>query len=947
MSTFLSKLFKPKWQSKNPAIRLQAIAALDPLTVEAQRILQSLASSDPELQVRHQAIIALNDPSFLLTLHQQSDTPTRVLIEQRLPALAQKLSLTLFDLTQDAALLSRIIIASPTPEQYLSGLAQIEDAAALSTIAMQARTSRMRQAAADLLESEQHLSQVQQASKGKDKQVYRIVKDKLTQLRAQQQAAQEQRSQLARLTQQLQELVHTENMLHYEARLSALEQRWQPLRDSAESTQQAQIEKLLQDCHQRWRAMLDLQHANAEKQAQESAGSLEHTATLQTLEDAIQRFQQQSASTRDLPALDALLKTQQTRWEEALTQHQPDTPQSQRYQRLLQQLQQYHAALRQVQEQQGEITRLCQEIAQQSPGSAQLKPLFQSLHQVAHSIHWPNDFPAPALLEQLQQTLGQANELRQLEAKQVRQLQQQLEQTLAQLDQHLEARLLKASNECYRQVQHFMDQLGPEQGARYHAGINLRFKQLTELREWQGFASLPRQQELAEAMEHLADASIEPGLKQEKIKAMQREWKALGGSREPELWQRFKAASDRAYAPVRQWQEEQARLRAANLAKRQTLIQQLHAFIEGNDWSHADWKAVEQISKQARQDWKEAWPVNQREQGKLQEQFNQQLKRLDTLLLEERKRNEGLKQQIVSQAQALADEADLGRAIEQAKALQHAWQQVGVTRFHQDRKLWQSFRAACDAVFARRDHAREQRQAEVSQALAQAESLLEEMQQSLAELPTMAAQQIEALQQDFRRRSKQLPELAGNQQEAMRKRFDEYLQTMRQAQLTRRNQQVMQQWQEALRKSAVCHSLARTPSAATALHADFASRCPLPEALEQTLDTLWQTLATQPLSPEHRLDAESCRDLLIKCEIAAGLPSPASEQTRRMQLQVNRLSEGFAGAGEATSREQQLFTLLLAWCSKAGLSETELNAALQRWQACLVQLLGSSQTTQH
>ena len=43
MATFLSKLFKPKWQSKNKDIRLEAIDALDINLESDQEILLNLA----------------------------------------------------------------------------------------------------------------------------------------------------------------------------------------------------------------------------------------------------------------------------------------------------------------------------------------------------------------------------------------------------------------------------------------------------------------------------------------------------------------------------------------------------------------------------------------------------------------------------------------------------------------------------------------------------------------------------------------------------------------------------------------------------------------------------------------------------------------------------------------------------------------------------------------
>src|SRR5690606_42143204 len=55
---------------------------------------------------------------------------------------------------------------------------------------------------------------------------------------------------------------------------------------------------------------------------------------------------------------------------------------------------------------------------------------------------------------------------------------------------------------------------------------------LQELRDWQGFVTQPKQIELCERMEYLAEQSLDPQLKANRIKELQTEWRALGRSEE-------------------------------------------------------------------------------------------------------------------------------------------------------------------------------------------------------------------------------------------------------------------------------------------------------------------------------------------------------------------------------------------------------------------------------
>jgi hypothetical protein len=939
MSTFLSKLFKPKWQSRNPDIRLQAIAALDRMSIEAQSILQSLAESDPEARVRHQAISQLGDSGFLIGLYHRSDDPQRQAIEQRLQELARIQSLTLYDLIDDSTLLAHLINRAATPDQHIPGLGRIEDPTALASIAIHAKTSRMRQAAAELLEAEPQLMLVQQACKSKDKQVFRIVKDKLVAIRARQQQETEQQQRIDRLHQQFEELARTESTLHYEARLGALTQRWQELASVMDEARSRQIRTLLEQCSSRQQSLSDARRREEEQLQQTEASGHELAATLHVLSDTLDRLKAAPASTGESPALDALLKTQEIRWHEATRVVPAERTAEHEYRASMHTLRDYQRALKSVQEHSEMILSTCAQIGAGQSDADRLASQQSALREVSTRIDWPSGFPAPDCLQQLASALGQAADLRRQCSQDSQQARRQVEALIQELDQLLDQRLLKASSDCHRKIQSLLGQLSSRDSQSLQATLTLRQKQLAELREWQGFASLPHQQALVDAMEQLASTSLDPALKLERIKTMQQEWKALGGTREPELWQRFKSAADRAYEPVRCWQEEQDRLRTTNLDRRQTLIRQLQEFVDGNDWQHADWKAVEQIARQAREDWKQAWPVPQREHRPLQSSFNALLKQLDRYLDEERTRNESRKQELVDQARALTEQTDLRQAMEQAKQLQQQWQQIGITGFRRDRQLWQDFREACNAVFARRDQQRTEIKEALAEATRAADALIGELQQATTEIAQLDPTTLDSVLGEFRRRYRQLPDLKGPAQEQIKHRFDTAVAEFRAAQARLDSIRLRAQWQEALRRSALCHDELQTPGTLGREEA-FAAQVELSKELDRRQLELWQAIRSGGLGEAQKMDPDRARDLVLQCEIAAGLPSPDQDRGRRMQLQVSRLAEGLSSGNEVRSREDQLGILLTDWCGRAGLDETTLKTTQARLSACLTHLFG-------
>jgi hypothetical protein len=69
------------------------------------------------------------------------------------------------------------------------------------------------------------------------------------------------------------------------------------------------------------------------------------------------------------------------------------------------------------------------------------------------------------------------------------------------------------------------------------------------------------------------------------------------------------------------------------------------------------------------------------------------------------------------------DLEDLHQAIDRTKGIQREWKEVGMTPMKVDRRLWKEFRGACDAVFARLDAQREERNAAMSAQIEEAEGL--------------------------------------------------------------------------------------------------------------------------------------------------------------------------------------------------------------------------------
>ncbi|MFW6093630.1 MAG: DUF349 domain-containing protein, partial [Pseudomonadota bacterium] len=235
---------------------------------------------------------------------------------------------------------------------------------------------------------------------------------------------------------------------------------------------------------------------------------------------------------------------------------------------------------------------------------------------------------------------------------------------------------------------------------------------LAELRDWQTFATSPKRESLVSAMTALAESPLPPREQADRIKALRREWQALGPvthAADGELAKRFNDLAEQAFEPCRSHFAAQAAERKANLEQRTRICDQLEAYLDETDWQRADMKAAERIMRTAREEWRVYHPVDRGPGKAVERRFEALQARLHEAVKAEWERNLHAKEAIVEEARALADASDLSvdDRIAAAKALQQRWQAVGITPRRPDQRLWRSFRAACDTIFSAREQARD------------------------------------------------------------------------------------------------------------------------------------------------------------------------------------------------------------------------------------------------
>lgn len=740
----------------------------------------------------------------------------------------------------------------------------------LAELAINGATADIRQSAAARLSDPDTLQDVQKRAKGKDKGVYQTVKLALQAHREKQARLDNIHQSIATLISHASEQAKSEDTKLYKARLDALINQWAEVEKHATPEQTQAFLEAIHRCRERLAAM----QSAAEDEQRQRDQATQRAETLSLLADTLDELKRHTPDTLpSLASLDALQKTQENRWLEATRDTSVEKQEQKSYETSMLTLRNYVNAVRRATQAREEISHIT---ATQANGESASDEQRARASILLKEINWPDGYPEPAPVASLRQLSGKRASASTTSDNPERQkaLVERLERTIAQLEAALEAKQLKESKQLFKAAQQQLRELDGRRSKPFQPRMQLLNGQLRELSDWQGFATEPKQIALCEQMEYLAEQPMDPEAKAERIKELQNEWRELGGSSDRTLWSRFKAASDRAFEPCKAYFSAKSGLKQANLEKRTAICDQLEAFLDNADWSSVDWKAAERIHQTARQEWKEAWPVEFRDNRQVQKRFDELLKRLEAPLDQERLNNEQLKQDIVQRAEALVQHEPLQEAMNQAKALQSEWKSIGITRHREDRKLWQAFRKACDRIFARRDAERSEQQEAARAADETAQALLQEA-------AGLAAANDEASA------SKALSTLRA-------------IDTSTVSRTVREQVQQEQQRLKALLSTLRLHNQVVSWQKLITAAANG-------EPVNEQIPDHWPSLA-------QGIGVESPAELVIRAEILCGVPSPESDQQRRMEIQVKRLADGMGASGNEADPLQEVESLVASWC---------------------------------
>jgi exonuclease SbcC len=542
---------------------------------------------------------------------------------------------------------------------------------------------------------------------------------------------------------------------------------------------------------------------------------------------------------------------------------------------------------------------------------------------------------------------------------------------LAQLEASLEQGALQAASEAERALRAY-DVRALKPAAEAVSRLSAAYAALHHLQGWARWGGNISREELLQAALALPGQTLPVPELVQKIGGLRARWKLLSVSAGPApqaLWEQFDTACTTAYAPAAAQFEQQDKERQENRVAAEALIAEVAQFVQEQremiatlttlaTFAAADvsdpaaehaaqpaWKQIAQFEARVRQAWQRLGPLGHKEKRTLERAFNAALKAVQAPLRSRQKIEIAAREAMIAEVAALT--ADDRQALDTLRRVQAEWQQraQGVPLARKDEQaLWQSFRAACDAVFAQRKEAALTQDAQRQTHLQAKEDVCAQLEQAVADAgagidtgpdnPAIDAniqmQAEEALRQAKAAWSRIGP-VPRAEEKAIEKRYRDATAALQSLlQTAQDNAAAAARAAEAAQiddRLAMCFALdaVLTQGALTAEDADaWRARwqavphlTPATRALEQVLTQRFEAAlagvagaAPGEAYLQHLQQQRPCfDDTLLEVEIALGLDSPPELSRQRMQLQVALLQSSMKAGAPVLSGRQQLARL--------------------------------------
>lgn len=931
MSQLLDKM-KPKTLE-------QRLAELPTLSMEALTLI--IEGDDPE-SLRIAAATHLVDSPVLTALAVANDSlKLQQAAKIRIASLIDDGSIVVDEFSRrdmDSLVQLSIVGFCEKPDVLTQVLSTHTDEAFLYQIAIEGVPARLRELAAAKIEDANQLKQLLKDTRGKDKLVYKIVKDKCDQLRDQEKQAEQIQADIGDLCERLE--AHSKRPFdkQFVGRATRMIAAWADLESASSEPLKSQSQLAIALCQQTIETHeLELATVAATKATNEAA-----EASINGVVDQLHRLLSQlyasDGNAEEVAGIALAHQHQVEQWNQAKAIVAVNNSAMKTFtlanegMKLQMQLFNEQGSL------QTQLTLLAS-IPTDAETDEKAQVAFKSLKARLQTANILPSNIVPTLVLDARKILAKNDQYWADKKKVDIDRQRHINALISQANQALQKGLSRDAAGIRRTLERKLGAL-----EKLPTAITAKVEQLDEalskLLDWKNFAVEPKQQELIDQMQVLTESQDNPEALASKIRRLQDQWKSLSkDSQDQQLWEVFHKLAEQAYQPCKVYYDQKSEIRRSNIEKRRTLVSQLNDYVtaqpwEGNGAESIDWKLAEKLIGTAIREWQSYAPTDRDANKPVQKKFDRLLDSLRSKLSAHQQQNAERKQLLIAQVDALLENSDKRAATEKVKQLQAQWQKVGVVPRKQEQKLWRLFRASCDAVFAQRHQQSVEFKAELNTHKGVAEELIKEV-LTLGALSGKALLDGRTRVTECKREFSAVGNLPKAAVASISQRFQSAVTAFDTAITNQIAQAKLQLWDNLFTASAML-GLAQTTSDESASDALLTKAQDFMASVEQWPKNGYQALEKKMArgsALDRTEDYQKALQLLcIRAEILADQETPPEDKALRMQYQVSRLQQGFGQNSSPNGVSIQ--DLVIEWIAAGAVANDIYEPLLERFNHC-------------
>ncbi len=938
----LAKLFKPKWQHKDPTVRIKALKNLGGSSAE----LITLAKSDPSIEVRLQTIPYLLDTPTLKALAEEPTDGFAKAVTQRVTELVLNQSdiaglETVYTLISDRQVHTEVASDSSHLATIRSqAITKIDDQELLFSIANTDTSKQIQYLAASQLTDYAQLKKLRKFIKT-NKSLRHLLKEKGRKFQQHEDLV----SQLAGLCNDIDDL--TKEGCD-QAQFLTIQQSWQDISKKSSATTPPQESRRFETAS----AAFEAAHLAYKKEdAQQQPLRDKANAIIKAQNDLLHSIRN---SPTDFTQQDFEREKQSihSNWS-ALTPQLSDKDQSLfalKYDEDLAAIETSLTSLEADFQVTQQLQNLCKKADQLVLGKSPIRQKsITDLQQQWKQVKSPSAIDTAELhttftdtISQLKSRLDQQTTQVTDQTKKVNLLLDKMEKSIAD-DQFNEA----ISN--YQSATRLLDTIRNSRGmdknnlAKMNQRIRTATPSIRNAQSWRHWGTdNAREQLLERAQALIAETKIKPLERADQVKALRNEWKQcskMDPSKHQPLWVEFDAACSKAYEPCQQFFKQESAQRGDNLEGRFNICEQLETLEKQTDWNTADWRDVTKQINQLRGQWRKAGNVDRSSWNTANGRFNDAMDALEVHLGKERRHNLLQRQHLVTQAEALSatlekaegaeDKASaLDQAIQTAKSLQSQWKPTVTGRRTDEQKLWEQFRKAIDEVFNRQRSERDAAGEVLSSNLQQKKDLCV----SLNALAKLEGDELLACQHqltDIEDRFNQIHDLPRGAKNVVEQQFSQSQKILHEKIQQENARKQISQLLLLGEKSALCDQHCSGKD----LDSEWAALASLQDVkLEKRIQQSFEN--TSVTEKEQQENTAQSQRLMLEIEILLDLETHEDYKQARMQYQVERLSEQMLTTSDMhQSNEEQALGKIQDWYLVGAVADDQQAVVHQRFES--------------